>query len=80
MVVFVLFYSASFGAVMWVLVPEILPAKGVSIATGIDWVGTVVVSLVYKPLADLLGNATVFYIFAGGCLTVYPHSHNRNRW
>ncbi len=56
---------------MWVLLPEILPAKGVSIAVAIDWIGTLAMSLGYKSLSTLVGgDANVFYIFAASCVVV----------
>ena len=64
-VLFILCYSCSLGPVPWILVGEMLPAKGVSLAVIVDWVGITTVSMVFKPIADKLGKHVTFYFFAG---------------
>ena len=64
-VFFILCYSTSLGPVPWVVVGEILPAKGVSFTVTFDWISITLLSLFYKPVASLLGNHVMFYFFAG---------------
>jgi len=64
-VLFILFYSTSLGPVPWVLVGEILPAKGVSFTVTFDWIMMTLISLFYKPTAQALGDHVMFYFFSG---------------
>lgn len=63
-IVFILFYSMSLGPAPWILIGEILPAKGVSFTVAFDWCTTALLSTVYRPLANALGDHTMFYFFA----------------
>ena len=65
LVLFVLCYSLSLGPVPWILVGEILPAKGVSVAVIFDWCGFTILSLAFKPAAEAIGRHNMFFIFAG---------------
>lgn len=63
-VLFVLCYSTSLGPVPWVLVGEILPAKGVSFTVTFDWSTMTLLSFFYKPIANAVGFHTTFYFFS----------------
>ena len=64
-ILFILFYSNSLGPVPWVLVGEILPAKGVSFTVAFDWIMMTLISFFYKPTAKALGDHVMFYFFSG---------------
>jgi hypothetical protein len=64
-VLFILCYSSSLGPVPWVLVGEILPAKGVSFTVAFDWTSMTLLSFFYKPIAQVFGNHVMFYFFSG---------------
>lgn len=63
-VLFILCYSSSLGPVPWVLVGEILPAKGVSFTVAFDWTSMTLLSFFYKPIAKVFGDFVMFYFFS----------------
>lgn len=63
-VVFILCYSTSLGPVPWILVGEILPAKGVSFTVAFDWTSVTFLSLAYKPISAAIGQHNTFFVFA----------------
>ena len=71
MVAFILCYSCSLGPVPWVLVGEILPAKGVSFTVMFDWIGVTFLSMFYKPIAKELGDHNMFFVFAAFNVSVW---------
>ncbi|MEO5724774.1 MAG: sugar porter family MFS transporter, partial [Ilumatobacteraceae bacterium] len=74
--VFMLLYIVSFaigmGPVFWVLLGEIFPtserAVGSSSGATVNWTANFVVSLVFLPLLQAVGEAATFWIFAAVCL------------
>jgi len=68
---FILCYSTSFGPVPWVLVGEILPAKGVGLTVMMDWTGMTILSLFFKPVAAKLGMHNMFFFFSGCNIFVF---------
>ena len=73
-VLFMLCYSTSLGPTPWILVSEILPAKGVSFTSVFDWSTAALLSIGYKPLANLVGDHVMFYFFAASNLLVLFNS------
>ncbi|MFQ3545340.1 sugar porter family MFS transporter [Halobacillus rhizosphaerae] len=65
---FIVFFSATWGPVVWVMLPELFPLKARGAATGITTLvlsaGNLVVSLFFPVLLDAIGTAGVFVIFA----------------
>jgi sugar porter (SP) family MFS transporter len=61
-------FAIGLGPVFWLLISEIFPmairARGMSIATIANWLANLVVALTFLDLADLLGHAGVFLLYA----------------
>ena len=73
-VLFMLCYSTSLGPSPWILVGEILPAKGVSFTVAFDWGSAALLAIGYKPLASVVGDHVMFYFFAASNLFVLFNS------
>jgi sugar porter (SP) family MFS transporter len=60
-------FSLSWGALVWVLLPEVLPLRGrgtgMGVATPLNWLGNFIVALTF-PIILAVGAGTVFVIFA----------------
>ena len=93
MLVFMMLYIVAFGIgmgpVFWVMLGELfLPdqrARGSSVGATVNWLANFVVSLLFLPLIDAMGQAPTFWIFAGICvlgaifvLKWVPETKNRN--
>ncbi len=63
-ILFVMFYSISLGPVPWILVGEILPAKGVSMSVTAEWISSSIVAIGYLHVANAIGRHNTFYIFS----------------
>ncbi|UOQ45148.1 sugar porter family MFS transporter [Halobacillus salinarum] len=65
---FIVFFSATWGPVVWVMLPELFPLKARGAATGITTLvlsaGNLVVSLFFPVLLGVMGTAGVFVVFA----------------
>ncbi len=65
---FIIFFSATWGPVVWVMLPELFPNKARGAATGFTTLllsaSNLVVSLFFPVLLSALGTAWVFVIFA----------------
>ena len=61
-------FAIGLGPVFWLLISEIFPmairARGMSAATIANWVSNLVVALTFLDLADALGHAGVFLLYA----------------
>jgi sugar porter (SP) family MFS transporter len=61
-------FAIGLGPVFWLLVSEIFPmairARGMSAATIANWLSNLVVALTFLDLADLMGHAGVFLLYA----------------
>jgi sugar porter (SP) family MFS transporter len=72
-------FAIGLGPVFWLLISEIFPtairARGMSAATIANWLSNLVVALTFLDLADLLGHAGVFLLYAamtfGGLVFAY---------
>ncbi len=60
-------FSLSWGALVWVLLPEVLPLRargaGMGVATPLNWAGNFLVALTF-PVLLAVGAGTIFVIFA----------------
>ena len=65
---FILFFGATWGPIMWVMLPEMFPTRARGAATGIAIVvlqiGTLIISQVFPILVNMLEVQYVFLIFA----------------
>ncbi|MGY1438523.1 sugar porter family MFS transporter [Streptomyces reniochalinae] len=72
MVLYIAVYAVGLGPVFWVLIGEVFPshvrAVGSSASTTVNWLSNFVVSLVFLPLATVIGQGETFWIFAVICL------------
>ncbi|GAB3063515.1 sugar porter family MFS transporter [Virgibacillus ainsalahensis] len=66
--IYVMSFAVSWGAVAWVLIPELFPLKARGAGTGVAIMGmsaaNLVVTLVFPMLLDVIGIAWMFVIFA----------------
>ncbi|MFE9172890.1 sugar porter family MFS transporter [Streptomyces kebangsaanensis] len=71
MVVYIASFAVGLGPVFWVLVGELFPssarAAGSGASTAVNWASNFVVSLVFLPLADVIGQGEIFWVFAAVC-------------
>ena len=68
MLVYVAFFEASLGAVLWIYSSETTTDRGVGLALGSNWLFTVLIGLLFPYASRELGFAVVFLIFSGFCL------------
>ncbi len=70
--VYIVFYQATWGPVVWVLMPELFPSKVRGAATGFTTLvlsaTNLIVSLVFPLMLSAMGIAWVFTIFSVICL------------
>ncbi|MGQ5638988.1 MULTISPECIES: sugar porter family MFS transporter [unclassified Streptomyces] len=71
MVVYIAAFAVGLGPVFWVLIGEIFPpparAAGSSASTAVNWISNFVVSLVFLPVANAIGQGQTFWVFAAVC-------------
>ena len=71
MVAYIAIYAVGLGPVFWVLIGEVFPpsaaAVGSSASTTVNWGSNFVVSLVFLPVANAIGQGRTFWIFALVC-------------
>ncbi len=63
-----IFFSLSLGPFVWVYNADILPEKGLAIATFANWICCFVVSLVFPLLVDAWSMQALFFIYGGCCI------------
>ncbi|BAI87684.2 hypothetical protein BSNT_10673 [Bacillus subtilis subsp. natto BEST195] len=70
--VYIVFYQATWGPVVWVLMPELFPSKARGAATGFTTLvlsaANLIVSLVFPLMLSAMGIAWVFMVFSVICL------------
>lgn len=79
LVLYIMSFAASFGVVLWVVLPELFPLKvrgsAMSVCTILHWSSNLVVSLTFLPLIDAVGETAVFWgyglISIGAFIFVY---------
>jgi len=72
MATFIIGYCVSIGSLFWVIISEIFPLNvrglAMSIATLVQWMANLIVSLLFLSVFKLLGEAITFSMFATMCL------------
>ena len=58
-------FSTTIGPVVWMYVPEIIPAKVVPFATTLNWLGCSFALIILPIINESLGSSAVFFIFGG---------------
>jgi MFS family permease len=65
LVLYIMSFAASFGVVLWVVLPELFPLKvrgsAMSVCTILHWSSNLVVSLTFLPLIEAVGETFVFW-------------------
>ncbi len=65
LILYIMSFAASFGVVLWVVLPEIFPLKvrgsGMGLATILHWSSNLLVSLTFLPLINAFGETAVFW-------------------
>jgi SP family galactose:H+ symporter-like MFS transporter len=65
-------FAMGMGPVFWLLIAEIFPpgtrAAGASVSTAVNWLSNFAVGLMFLPLADAIGQAPTFWVFAAACV------------
>jgi sugar porter (SP) family MFS transporter len=68
LIVYIASFAASFGVVLWVVLPEIFPLKirgsAMSVCTILHWSSNLLVSLTFLPLISAIGEAATFWGYA----------------
>ncbi len=68
MVLYIAAFAVGLGPVFWAIIGEIFPgparASGSSASTAVNWGSNFVVSLVFLPIANAIGQGETFWIFA----------------
>lgn len=67
LVLYIASFAASFGVVLWVVLPEIFPLRirgsAMSVCTILHWSANLLVSLTFLPLIAAIGETTTFWIY-----------------
>lgn len=93
MLVFMMLYILSFGVgmgpIFWVLLGELFPtdhqATGSSVGATVNWLANFLVSLLFLPVIEVIGQGPTFWIFSAICLVglvfvvkFVPETQNRD--
>ncbi|MFX3618080.1 MAG: MFS transporter [Sporolactobacillus sp.] len=66
--VFIVFFQGTWGAITWIMLPEIFPARlratGTALSSRMNWLGNLAISFAFPTLLARLGPVTSFLIFA----------------
>lgn len=69
--VYIAFFSATWGPVMWVMIGESFPLRirglGNSFGAAVNWAANWIVSLTFLPLLSFFGTGKIFLIYAACC-------------
>jgi MFS family permease len=70
--VYIAFFSATWGPVMWVMIGEVFPLKirglGVGFASVINWTANMIVSLTFPVLLNAFDTGTLFSLYGAFCI------------
>lgn len=61
-------FGLSLGPIVWVYLPEILPAKGVSLAVLANWVGCGIIGVGFPIVVKIIQIQGTFLVFLGCCI------------
>jgi len=69
---FIAFFEFSSGPITWLYMSEIMQDKATSVATVLNWLINLLISLSIPSIVDMIGDANIGYIFifVGGCTTL----------
>lgn len=70
-IIFEIIYALSIGPVVWPYVPEIIPAKYVSVASSMNWVASAISVIATPYILDAVGSPYPVFFFFGGILLVF---------
>lgn len=77
--VYIAFFSATWGPVMWVMIGEVFPLKirglGVGFASVINWTANMIVSLTFPVLLNFFGTGSLFIGYGVFCLLAIVFVH-----
>lgn len=72
---FIISYSLSFGPLIWIYAPEILPAKGLIVIMGNNWVFAFTIVFTYPYLVKCIGEGAIYLFYMGfaiiGFIVIY---------
>lgn len=79
LIIYIASFAASFGVILWVVLPEIFPLKirgsAMSVCTILHWSSNLLISLTFLPLISTIGEAATFWgycaIAVGAFVFVY---------
>ena len=72
-----IFYGLTVGPVVWLYVPEIIPAKIVPVATFMNWFGCSICIIITPVITDAVGSPyPVFFIFGGISMILFAFNVN----
>ena len=67
--IYIMFFAPGMGPLPWTINSEIYPtwarSTGIAIATSVNWIFNLIVSLTFLTIADALGQPTTFGVYAG---------------
>lgn len=64
---FVCFFEFSQGPICWLYNAEIMPLKGITVATLVNWASTLLISLTTPLMFDNFGKENTFFFFGAIC-------------
>ncbi|NJC71270.1 sugar porter family MFS transporter [Planosporangium thailandense] len=71
MLLYIVFFAVGMGPIFWVLLGEIFPhrerAEGAAVGSTVNWLSNFIVSLVFLPVVNAIGQGETFWIFAVVC-------------
>lgn len=88
-ITYVSFFSLGLGAIPWLMMSEIFPARtrglAASVATCLNWTLSFIITETFGTLKDSIGNAGTFWLFGGVCicgvtfvLTIVPETKGKS--
>lgn len=70
-ILFEIIYALSIGPVVWPYVPEIIPAKYVSVASSMNWIASAICVIATPYILDAVGSPYPVFFFFGGILLLF---------
>ncbi len=71
LIVYMIIYGVSLGPVVWLYVPEIIPANVVPIATMMNWFGCSLCVIFTPVVTKMAGNSYPVFFFFGGITLIF---------
>lgn len=79
--IYIAFFSATWGPVMWVMIGEVFPLNirglGNSFSSVINWTANMIVSLTFPPLLDFFGTGSLFIGYGVLCFVAIWFVHSK---